>query len=80
MAVQSDAITARILQDAEVKAQEIKNSYDLKIDATLLEAQNYAKQKQKECKELAKQKQSEIIWTKTSKKNNWFVYNKRRFN
>ena len=36
MAVQSDAITARILQDAEVKAQEITNSYELKSKAALL--------------------------------------------
>ena len=60
MAVQSDAITARILQDAEVKAQEITNSYELKSKAALLEAQDYANQKKKECKLLAKEKQIEI--------------------
>lgn len=60
MAVQSDAITARILQDAEVKAQEIKNSYELKSKAALLEAQDFANQKKKECKQLAKERQVEI--------------------
>ena len=60
MAVQVDAITNRILQDAEAKAQEIKNSCELKCQEILLEAQNYAKQMQKECKDLAKEKQKEI--------------------
>ena len=60
MAVQSDAITARILQDAEAKALEIKNSYELKSKAALLDAQDYANQKKKECKILAKEMQNEI--------------------
>jgi len=60
MALQADAITNRILQDAEIKAQEIKNSCELKCQEILLEAQNYAKQMQKDCKDLAKTKQKEI--------------------
>lgn len=60
MAVQVDAITNRILQDAEARVQEIKNDCELKCQAILLDANNYAKQEQKKCKDLAKIKQKEI--------------------
>ena len=60
MAVQADAIINRILQDAETKAQEIKSSCELKCQEILLDAQNYAMQMQKECKELAQIKEKEI--------------------
>lgn len=60
MAVQSQAITTRILQDAYEKGEEIKKAYSDKAQIILLEAKNYEQEKQKELKLVEKAKQSEL--------------------
>ncbi|MBQ3047926.1 MAG: hypothetical protein IJD48_02805 [Clostridia bacterium] len=60
MAVQSQMITTKILQDAYDKGEEIKNSYSLKAQQILLEAKNFEQQKQKELKQTVKLMQLEL--------------------